>query len=153
LQFSCSYYPFSDFTLDLHFHDTYYVISFGWLKKWVGVWLLPAFVMYKLTRWKQGMVHTWIVIIQVVSVAFLLAVFQVPEKWMGMPHRPERYFDYSGSINDFTVLAALFALVCIGQVTFLFYFVIQLVKPRIPAPQRGIQNPLFITFAGHKTGS
>jgi hypothetical protein len=45
-------------TLDIHLHDTYYIIAYSQLVKWFLYWLVVVFILYTVIRYRHKRVNT-----------------------------------------------------------------------------------------------
>jgi heme/copper-type cytochrome/quinol oxidase subunit 1 len=117
-------------TIDLHLHDTYFILATQTLKIWFCCYLLIITLMYKLIRWKQEFVHKWVIITHLISLVLTALLVVLPNGWLGLADAPERNLEYTnlGRINQAMVVWIL--LVLMVQLIFLAYFIVQLVTKR-----------------------
>ena len=123
-------------TLDIHLHDTYYVINNYNLAKWFTWWLVVMFILYKLIRRKQGRVDERWAVPHIAVTVVLIALMWFPAVMDNGP-MPRRYLDYGNDmlqqmITWYRIIfigGLVFALV---QLAFLVYFIIQLIRSPRP---------------------
>jgi heme/copper-type cytochrome/quinol oxidase subunit 1 len=122
-------------TIDVHLHDTYYVIAFGHLIKWFLYWLVVVFILYTIIRYRHKRVNTrWAISHIVISflliglVGFLAyAIYNKPRDYVSYVEEWGKWRLYNQMIG-FAMLAFL-----INQIVFLIYFVTRLFQT--PEPQ------------------
>jgi heme/copper-type cytochrome/quinol oxidase subunit 1 len=140
-----SFFAF-DKTVDIHLHDTYFVIAMTYSFWLLIIMLLLLWTFYRLAkRFLFSKVLTWLSLLLTVSSSlFLVAVsFYSDSYYNGLAGTPRRYYDY-GSWNSFTIrdnltkaVVVFVLLLFIGLVIFIANFVIGLLK----------------RFAGHNSGN
>lgn len=133
----------ADATLDIHVHDTYFVVAhfhvvmglsaiFG---MFAGVYHWFPKMYGRMMNTKLGYAHFWITIICAYGVFF-------PMHFVGLAGAPRRYYEYSefpmfDQIADLNVVISVFAIIAaIGQILFLFNFFYSIWRG-----QKAIQNP------------
>lgn len=122
-------------TIDVHIHDTYYVITGSFVAQWAAYWVLLLFLLYKLLRKRHDTVNGKLFRLHVtttfIPLFFILFLGYITNS------KTAQYLDYSNwqqleprfQASTAMILTLLFLL---SQVTFLLYFIIQLLKkPRL----------------------
>lgn len=126
---------YSDTSIDIHFHDTFYVISGAFVGGWFTVWLLIVFLLFKLIRRRHRYIHPLFTITYTTLTVLFFGVFLV----LGLPGAPSSAAGYSNADLDALIfrnhmrVVPAWCLVAV-QVIFLIFFVVQRLKK--PAFQR-----------------
>jgi len=122
---------YSSTTLDIHLYDTYYVVAIAPLTGWALAWLLGVILLFKVIRRRHQSINIKFAIPYIALTLVLFLVLWLPS---GAETGDNGISDEQLSrwllYNQLRVAATtLFAL---AQVTFLIYFIVQLMKrPRL----------------------
>jgi len=122
---------YSSTTLDIHFQDTYFVIYNATIVGWSLAWLLGVIVLFKVIRQRQQTINIKFAIPYIVLTLLLFLVLWLPS---GAETGDNGISDEQLSrwllYNQLRMVAAI--LFAMAQVTFLIYFIVQLMKrPRL----------------------
>ena len=121
-------------TLDIHLHDTYYVIAPWPLAQLFVVWLFILFLLYKLIRKRRQFVNNWWAISHITVTTLLTGLI-----WFSylFNNRLPRWYISDSLETTLRIWAAYNQLLVIScmiflfvQVIFLIYFIVQMIKPR-----------------------
>ena len=131
-----SFFAF-DYTLDIHIHDTYFIIAMTHLI-WATIILLLIFwIIYLLTKHLLfSKFLTWVhIILTVLTSIFLVAFLFYPNNYyQGLGGMPRRYYDYSSlenllRHNNLTKGVVISLLVLsLGLLTYIINFIVGLFK-------------------------
>jgi hypothetical protein len=119
-------------TLDLHLHDTYYVIANAAIVKWFLYWIIVQFILYTIIRRRHGPLSKKWAVTHISITVLLIGLI------LFLPHTQERApVDYKTILERWqwyneAMLAAMLAFL-LSQIVFLIYFVIRLFQS--PEPQ------------------
>ena len=123
--------------LDIHLHDTYYVVSNIHLSVVFLAYSLLIYAAYFLLRKINQPVSKSITIIQITGLVVAILASSIPNNIPEISNQPTHYYDYS-TWNSFTKFAAINKLVTIAaivfiasQVVFFLYFIGILIKSLI----------------------
>ncbi len=118
-------------TLDIHLHDTYFVIdNFPGAASslWYCIFL---FALYTVTRRKTGNINGLIALFHIL-ITTVVILFYVLKKVYNYETLPRRYLDFSGLYTSFsreqTMLIALMGLFVVAQLAFFTYAIVSLVQ-------------------------
>ena len=117
-------------TLDIHLHDTYYVLEKVSTLRILGGFLLILFGLYKTIRFRHETINLKFAIPHILLSIFLPALLLIPVT------SEVKYLDYSnwqsyeGKFQWGPVFLLFYLLI---QVIFLIYFIVQLAKKTVPA--------------------
>lgn len=118
-------------TLDIHLHDTYFVIEHfpvAASSLWYCIFL---FALYTVTRRKTGNVNGVIALFHILVTTVVIS-FYVLKKIYTYETLPRRYLDFSGVYTSFsreqTMLIALMGLFVVAQLAFFTYAIVSLVQ-------------------------
>jgi hypothetical protein len=126
---------YSDTSIDIHYHDTYYLISGAAIGGWFALWLLIVFLLLKIIRRRHHFVHPIFTLIYgVLTLVFLGVIFALTR--VGGPSNRAGYSAADLDALIFRNQMSMLAVWCLLalQVIFMIYFIVQLLKK--PALQR-----------------
>jgi hypothetical protein len=119
---------YSNSTFDIHFHDTYYLVSNATIAGFVALWLAIVIIFLKLIRHRHQVVNVKFTLVYMVVTLLLFCISWLSGYFTGSV--PSGYSDFQLNkwvfFNQLRVVAALSFLLV--QVIFVAYFVVQLVK-------------------------
>jgi heme/copper-type cytochrome/quinol oxidase subunit 1 len=118
-------------TVDIHLHDTYYIIAGFSIARLTAFWTLLVFLLYKIIRRRRNTVSTKAIVLH--SATTFIPVIFILFYWSGNGAQRPRYLDYSswhtpGPGFQSLLLPVLMLLCIVSQVIFLLYFVVQVIK-------------------------
>ena len=115
-------------TVDIHLHDTYYVIANTSLAKWFLYWLVVQFILYTLIRRRHKQVNTkWVITHLSITLLLIGLIWFLANS---MSKAPRYYASYTEEwekwnlYNKMIVIALVAFLV--SQIVLLVYFVTRL---------------------------
>ena len=126
--FIASFFVF-DHTLDIHIHDTYFIISASQILWAIVILLLVFWILYLLTtRILFSKVLTWVHIILAVLTSISFVAISFYSNYQGKAGTPRRYYDYSNweTTVQFDNLTKVVAILFSGMVLGLFIYVVNL---------------------------
>ncbi|WP_205513405.1 hypothetical protein [Longitalea arenae] len=125
----------SDVSIDIHLHDTFYVINSAYVTGWFALWLLIVFFLFKLIRRRRQYINPLFTI----TYNALTLLFFGGFLWLGLYNAPANGVGFTNAEIDGLIfrnqMRVVFAWCLLAvQVIFLLYFAVQLLKK--PAVQR-----------------
>lgn len=120
---------YSDASIDINFHDTYYIIASAPVAGWFAVWLLIVILLFKLIRRRHHSVNQKIAITFITGTLLFFAIFLIGGL-VGGPSGEGRFSDTELDTLIFKGQLRIVAAWCflVMQVMFVVYFVVQLLK-------------------------
>ena len=86
-------------TIDLLFHDTYFILSISHVFWATAIWLIFIWILYVLTRrilYSKILTRIHVVVTIVSIICFLFVLLYGVDYYKGLAGLPRRYYDYSG---------------------------------------------------------
>jgi heme/copper-type cytochrome/quinol oxidase subunit 1 len=126
-----------DQTLDIHLHDTYFIVAMTYLFWATSILLLILWALYLLTKqFLFSKLLTWVhIILTVIAlVSFVAISFYSTNYYDGLAGMPRRYYDYSGwktfeRYNNLTKgVFAVMLLISIGLMAYIINIVVGLLR-------------------------
>ncbi|WP_207510810.1 hypothetical protein [Longitalea luteola] len=122
---------YGDASIDVHFHDTFYVINSAYIGGWFAVWLLIIFLLFKVVRRRHHYVSPLITLTYTTLTLLFFCVFLL----LGLVNGASNGAGFSNADLDALIfrnklrVVAAWCLLAV-QVIFLTYFAVQLLKKR-----------------------
>ena len=123
-------------TIDIHLHDTYYVVSpIPMALRFTG-WLIILFILYKVIRKRHGSINNkWAIPHILISTIFIgIILFSylfnpVPRRFLS--NSPETVMQVATAYQRYNQLLIVSSIIFLSaQVIFLLYFITMMIKPR-----------------------
>jgi hypothetical protein len=125
-----------DTTLDIHVHDTYFVLDLAWIAKMFMYWLAFVFVLYKVMRRRHKYVNRWWVISHIGFTLLIMAMLWYYVFLFGAPSNVERYYFPAANVPVLlekwsfynTIIIIILLTFLLIQLVFLAYFITRLFR-------------------------
>jgi hypothetical protein len=98
---------YSSSVTDIHFHDTFYVITNASITGWFLAWLGIVFILFKIIRRRHVIIHTKFAFTYIVLTVLLFGVFMVA----GLVGGPSDRSGYTDADLDLVIARNLFRMV------------------------------------------
>jgi len=124
----------SNSALDIHLHDTYFVISNIYMAVFFLPYLIFIYFSYRFIRRKNKSINVFISLFQIAGLSLFCLLLFLPLNFMDSIGKPTRYYDFNtwNSLKEFSfynewVMITIFIIV-ISQLLFFIYFLIFVFK-------------------------
>jgi len=114
-------------SINIHWHDTYYVLDNKALSGRFLIWLTIVFIFFKIIRARHGSINRKFAVTYIVLTLLLFIIFSLPVELDG------RNLEKWSLFNQVRIIVG--AIFLLAQVMFLIYYFVQLIKK--PAPGGG----------------
>jgi heme/copper-type cytochrome/quinol oxidase subunit 1 len=115
-------------TIDIHLHDTYYILPLTILTWIPTIILLLFWLLYSVTKtylWSKMLIWTHVLLTIIISLVIVASPYLSGYSNAGLPGAPRRYYDHGelnrlhvfNNLSDIVVLAALILIA--GQVLYI----------------------------------
>lgn len=127
---------YGDITTDIHWNDTFYLVTNGSLAGCFLAWLVIVFILFKIIRHRHVIIHTKFAFTYIVLTLLLFGTFLAA----GFVGGPTKGIGFSDADLDRLIARNLFRMVTVYcfltvQVIFLIYFITQLFKKPVISRQ------------------
>lgn len=120
---------FSNSALDIHLHDTYFVIDGVFIKLLFFLYTSLLYVLYLSLRLRRIKINFWVVIQHVIGTCLAILLIDLPVHYEGLAGIPRRYYDYTTwnsfkffFISHWFISSACFIFI-LAQIIFIIYYI------------------------------
>lgn len=120
---------YSAASIDIHFHDTYYIIASAPIAGWFALWLLIVFALFKWIRHRHQVINQKFFATYITLTLLSFGIFLLGGLMSG-PSGEGRFSDSELDALIFRDNLRMVAACCflLFQIIFLIYFIVQLLK-------------------------
>jgi cytochrome c oxidase subunit I len=122
-------------TVDIHLHDTLFVISQQYISSVLLGLLIVIYGFYKIIRQKRGSINKWVAFFHIIVTLLFIVLVAASIVYPFMGSVPRTYIDAnSGWFDEFFIFERIISTAALSfllsQLIFIIYFAVEMIRPR-----------------------